>query len=134
VVIKPEGEARELASGIGVNHVGYTYKNPGELLETYARLKEAGITPYWRVHHGVTLSLYYRDPDGNRMEFQVDCCADAKEAHAFMHSAAFAANPVGVEIDPDELLAQYREGVPARTLLAFPEGPVSQIPSAHGLS
>jgi len=41
------------------------------------------------------------------MEFQVDCCADAEEAHAFMHSDAFAANPIGVEIDPDALLAQY---------------------------
>jgi hypothetical protein len=26
-------------------------------LETYARLKKAGITPYWRVHHGVALSV-----------------------------------------------------------------------------
>jgi catechol 2,3-dioxygenase-like lactoylglutathione lyase family enzyme len=133
-VINPSAAAGELAAGIGVNHVGYTYASPGELLETYARLKELGITPYWRVHHGVTLSMYYRDPDGNRMEFQVDCCADAAEAHAFMHSAAFAANPVGVEIDPEALLAQYRGGAPAATLLARPEGSPSPIPPEHGLS
>jgi catechol 2,3-dioxygenase-like lactoylglutathione lyase family enzyme len=132
--IAPSGAACEHAPGVGVNHVGYTYANPGELLETYARLKELGITPYWRVHHGVTLSMYYRDPDGNRMEFQVDCCTDAEEAHTYMHSDAFAANPIGVEIDPEALLAQYRGGAPAETLLVCPEGMPSPIPPEHGLS
>ena len=133
-VLSPAGAAGELPAGVGVNHVGYTYENVGDLLDTYARLKGLGIQPYWRVHHGLTLSMYYRDPDGNRMEFQVDCCADAAEAQAFMHSAAFDANPVGVEIDPEALLAQYRAGVPAETLLACPEGSPSPIPPEHGLS
>jgi catechol 2,3-dioxygenase-like lactoylglutathione lyase family enzyme len=133
-VINPSGAAGELVAGIGVNHVGYTYASLGELLETYARLKELGITPYWRVHHGVTLSIYYRDPDGNRMEFQVDRCADAKDAHAFMNSEAFAANPIGVEVDFEALLAQHRSGVSAETLLAIPEGTPSPIPPEHGLS
>ena len=132
-VINPSGAAGELAAGIGVNHVGYTYASLGDLLETYARLKELGVAPYWRVHHGVTLSLYYRDPDGNRMEFQVDCCANAQEAHAFMNGERFAANPIGVEVDFEALLAEYRSGTPAETLLAQPGGPVSQIPPEHGL-
>jgi len=51
-----------------------------------------------------------------------------------MHSAAFAANPVGVEVDFETLLAQYRSGTPAEALLTQPGGPVSQIPPAHGLS
>ena len=118
---------------VGVNHVAYTYANVGDLLDTYARLKEAGITPYWPVHHGVTLSFYYKDPDGNRMEFQVDCCATVEEANAFMLSKAFAANPVGVEIDPDALLAQYRSGM-VETLLVQPAGPVAQIPLEQFLS
>lgn len=132
--LDPEGVAGVVPHGIGVNHVGYTYANVGELLETYDRLKQIGIMPYWRVHHGVTLSMYYQDPDRNRMEFQVDCCRNAEEAHDFMHSAAFAANPVGVEIDPDALLAQYRSGVPVETLMLQPEGPASPIPREHGLS
>jgi catechol 2,3-dioxygenase-like lactoylglutathione lyase family enzyme len=132
-VLNADGSETEAASKIGVNHVGYTFANVGELLETYERLKLAGITPYWRVHHGVTLSLYYQDPDGNRMEFQVDCCANAEEAHVYMSSNAFAANPVGVEVDFDSLLAQYRNGVAPATLLLQPEGPPSPIPIAHGL-
>jgi catechol 2,3-dioxygenase-like lactoylglutathione lyase family enzyme len=133
-VVSPDGVETSAANKIGVNHVGYTYKNLGELLETYDRLKQLGVTPYWRVHHGVTLSVYYRDPDGNRMEFQVDCCANADEAHTYMHSDAFSANPVGVEIDPESLLAQYRSGVPEQQLLAMPEGPASPIPPEHGMS
>lgn len=133
-VLTPNGVATEAPPGVGVNHVGYTFASLGELLENYAHLKQLGITPYWRVHHGVTLSVYYQDPDGNRMEFQVDCCAGAEEAHAFMHSDAFSANPIGVEIDPDALLMQYRSGVPLATLLIQPAGPMSQIPPEHGLA
>jgi hypothetical protein len=32
------------------------------------------------------------------------------------------------------LLAQYRSGVPEQQLLAMPEGPMSPIPSEHGMS
>lgn len=130
---KPDGVAVTERGDIGTNHVAYTYETLGDLLETYARLKEAGITPYWPIHHGITLSLYYRDPDGNRMEFQVDCCT-VEEANTFMRSEAFAANPIGVAIDPEDLLAQYRRGIPVEKLLARPEGPMMPIPSEHGLS
>src|SRR5258706_9723455 len=132
-VLNPTIVANEAPNGIGVNNVGYTFANLGELLENYERLDQLGITPYWRVHHGVTLSMYYQDPDGNRMEFQVDCCANAEDAHTFMHSDAFAANPVGVDIDADVLLAQYRSGVPTEILMAQPEGAISSIPHEHGL-
>jgi catechol-2,3-dioxygenase len=113
--------------------VAYTYANLGDLLENYARLKQAGITPYWPIHHGMTLSLYYQDPDGNRMEFQVDCCT-VEEANAFMLSDDFASNPIGVEIDPEALLEQYRSGIPVKQLLVRPDGPMSPIPREHGLS
>ena len=132
-VFTPDSVASETRDNAGVNHVAYTYANLGDLLDTYDRLKQMGITPYWRIHHGITLSMYYRDPDGNRMEFQVDC-GTVEEANAYMQSDAFAANPAGVEIDPESLLAQYRSGVPEQQLLAMPIGPMSPIPREHGLS
>jgi hypothetical protein len=46
---------------------------------------------------------------------------------------AVASNPIGVTIDPDELLAQYRNGVSAETLLRMPQGEMSPIPSEHGI-
>jgi catechol 2,3-dioxygenase-like lactoylglutathione lyase family enzyme len=130
---KPDGAMAGEGADTGVNHVAYTYANLGDLLETYARLKQAGIMPYWPIHHGVTLSFYYQDPDGNRMEFQVDCLT-VDEANAFMLSDAFAANPVGVEVDPEALLAQYRSGIPLERLIVQPEGPMMEIPREHGLS
>src|SRR5215471_4882998 len=47
-MLNPNGTAADPPAGVGVNHVGYTFADVGELLETYARLKDAGITPYWR--------------------------------------------------------------------------------------
>ena len=133
-VLTPNSLDTDANAKVGVNHVGYTFSTVQELLETYERLKRLGITPYWQVHHGLTLSTYYRDPDGNRMEFQVDCCANAEEAHAYMQSEVFAANPVGVEVSFDSLLEKYYSGVPLETLLTRPEGPASPIPALHGLT
>jgi len=61
-------------------------------------------------------------------------CGTVEEASAYMHSDAFAANPAGVEIDPEILLAEYRRGVAEQQLLTMPVGPVSPIPGEHGMS
>lgn len=132
-VMKPNAIPAVDRGEIGVNHVAYTYASAGDLLETYAHLKRAGIEPYWPVHHGTTISLYYADPDGNRMEFQVDV-GTVQEATALMRTTAYAANPVGVMYDPDELLARFEAGEKEDLLLAQPAGPPSPIPAAHGLS
>jgi hypothetical protein len=99
-----------------VDHVGYTYASLSDLLENYALLKQEGITPYWCVHHGITASLYYADPDGNQMEFQVDSQCNGDEARAFME-ARFSSNPVGVEFDPEDWLAKLRGGMAESELL-----------------
>lgn len=132
-VIKPASHSSDARSEIGVNHVAYTYATAGDLLDTYARLKGRGIEPYWPVHHGTTMSLYYADPDGNRMEFQVDV-GTVQEATSLMKSPAFAANPIGVSYDPDALLARWKSGEDDVSLLARPTGPPSPIPAAHGMS
>lgn len=132
-VLKPGGTSLDDRGEIGVNHVAYTYASAADLLDTYARLKRAGIEPYWPVHHGTTMSLYYADPDGNRMEFQVDV-GTAQEATALMKTDAFAANPVGVLYDPNDLLARLEAGEDEEALLAQPPGPPSPIPAAHGLA
>lgn len=116
-VLQPDGTETDKEGLIGVDHVAYTYRSLDELLENYEQLKVRGIKPYWCVHHGVTVSMYYSDPDGNQMEFQVDCFKSNDEANAFMSGAGFSANPIGVEYDPEEWLAQKKSGVPLSTLL-----------------
>jgi catechol-2,3-dioxygenase len=116
-VLRPDAAENEKSGLVGVDHVAYTYGSLDELLDNYALLRAKGITPYWCVHHGLTVSMYYADPDGNQMEFQVECFASSEDANAFMTSPGFAANPVGVEYDPQEWLAQRKSGVAVAELL-----------------
>lgn len=101
----------------GLDHVAYTLESLGALLGTYKRLKLAGIEPVWPINHGLTTSLYYADPDGNRVEFQVENLPTRAELNDFMRSEAFAANPIGVEFDPEKLLARYENGDPLEELV-----------------
>jgi catechol-2,3-dioxygenase len=101
---------------VGLDHIAFTYEDIDSLLTTFARLKEAGILPYCCVNHGPTTSLYYHDPDQNRIELQVDNFADMTDATALMQ-AQFSINPIGAEFDPDELLARLRAGVDSAELI-----------------
>lgn len=116
-VLAPGGAESDRRGMVGVDHVAYTYASLDELLENYVQLKASHIRPYWCIHHGITVSMYYADPDGNQMEFQVDCFEANDDANAFMAGPHFAANPIGVEFDPDEWLARIRAGTPASTFL-----------------
>ena len=127
-ILQPSGTEVDRQGAIGVDHVGYTYASLIDLLGNYETLREKGITPYWCVHHGITASIYYADPDGNQMEFQVDCFPTKAEAQAFMHTPVLAANPIGVEFDPDAWLARLRAGAPEAEFLNRPmHEPVSPI-------
>ena len=82
---------------------------------------------------GVTVSMYYADPDNNQMEFQVECFESSEEANAFMSGPEFAANPIGVEYDPEDWLVQKRAGVPLSSFLARrAHEPASPIRGALG--
>jgi len=60
----------------------------------------------------MTLSAYYRDPDGNQVETQVDSMSMA-DADTLMRSPGFFDNPIGVNVDFPELIARHRAGAPA---------------------
>lgn len=130
-LLKPgEGGADERGM-IGVDHVAYTYGSLDDLLQNYRYLRDRGVLPYWCVHHGLTVSMYYADPDGNQMEFQVEVFATGDDAGDYLRGPNFEANPVGVEYDPEEWLAQIDAGTPAGELLeAQADGPVSPIRGA----
>jgi catechol-2,3-dioxygenase len=116
-VVDPDGRENDKQGKIGVDHVAYTYNSVRDLAENYAWLRDAGIKPYWTLHHGVTLSMYYADPDGNQMEFQVDSFPTPEAATEYMHGPGYTANAIGVEFDPDELLARVRAGAPESEFL-----------------
>lgn len=109
-VVNPEGSEPENPTWVGVDHLAWTLASLEDLFENYRHCKKHGIEPYWCIHHGVTVSMYYADPDGNQMEFQVDAFETADECNAYISGPAFDVNPVGVEFDPEEWLAAVGNG------------------------
>ncbi len=84
-------------------------------MASYLRIKELGIEPDVCLNHGMTLSLYYADPDGNMVELQVDNYGDWSKSTQWMRTAPeFAANPIGVFFDPDRMAAAHQEGIAFR--------------------
>ena len=116
---------------VGLHHVAFTYGGLGDLVHTYERLKELDITPEFTINHGPTTSMYYFDPDKNQVELQVDNVPEEKFAEYF-ENGEFAANPIGITYDPDDLAARYHAGVPEEELLKRPDGvapDISEFPS-----
>ena len=96
----------------GLHHSAFEYADIDEWLGTYARLKGHGITPHMVVDHGMTLSMYYLDPDGNSVELQIDNFGNWLQSSHWMHTAGeFAADPIGPPADPEAMLAARRAGL-----------------------
>lgn len=95
----------------GLHHTAYEYPSMDNLLDTYTRLKGHKIVPHACLDHGMTMSFYYVDPDGNSVELQCDEYGDWAKSKEFMStSPQFAADPIGVNIDPDQVVAARDAG------------------------
>jgi catechol-2,3-dioxygenase len=102
---------------VGLSHSAYTYACLADLLAKYEELKDNGIEPLIPVQHGMTTSLYYRDPDGNLVELQIDNFATAAEATDYMYAEEFTTDPVGPTFDPAAMLAALRAGTAESELI-----------------
>jgi catechol-2,3-dioxygenase len=101
----------------GLHHTAYEYPSMNDLLDTYGRLKEHGILPHACLDHGMTMSFYYVDPDGNSLELQCDEFGDWSMSKAFMKSAPeFASDPIGIQVDPDRVVAARSGGATPQEL------------------
>src|SRR5262245_39489395 len=127
-VLNTPGSAAPEPEAAGVHHIAYTYGDLGQLLSTYRRLKASGIEPARCINHGPTISMYYRDPDGLRVELQVDGFATMDEAHAYFTSPDFAENPIGVIFDPEKLIRDEEAGRALEDLLRRPPLPPGKTP------
>ena len=117
IATQPFPPKEEGAPRVGFYHVAFTHAGLAELLNTYDQLAARGIRPWRTINHGPTTSFYYRDPDGNDVELQVDRFANALEAQAWMNGPAFAADPIGLLIDPEELRRRFEAGEPFDSLM-----------------
>ncbi len=113
---------------VGTDHVAFTYGSLADLVHTYTRLRGLGIEPFWAINHGPTTSMYYKDPDANRIELQIDNFPDVAGLNDWMKGGAFEENPIGVNFDPDDLCARFEAGEPAERLLERPPLPDGMTP------
>jgi hypothetical protein len=89
-----------------MHHCAFEYGTIQQLVAAYVRLRDEGIVPHLVIDHGMTVSFYYLDPDGNSVELQCDSHGDWESSTTWMTTSPdFAANPLGVFVDPDKLAA-----------------------------
>jgi catechol-2,3-dioxygenase len=117
----------------GVDHVAFTYGRLPDLIATHRRLADAGIEPVWCINHGPTTSMYYEDPDGNRIELQVDNFASNRELLDWLAGGEFDKNPIGVEFDPVVLERLAAAGTPLEDLIKRGSAPPPGRSARSGL-
>ena len=75
------------------------------------------------------LSLYYQDPDGNRIQIQWDVNSSAEQMERFQNDPSFVTNPFGAPFDPEDLLAGYEAGMPLAELMTIGRDQYATSPS-----
>lgn len=115
-IINEQGTVPRMPTAAGLHHVAFTYSSLRGLLRSYEVREGLGFAATWCVNHGPTTSIYYKDPDGNAIETQVDNFATVDEANQFMTSPYFLENPIGTDIDPHDLLTRLDAGADEKEL------------------
>lgn len=116
LALPPETAAARLGAAPGMHHIAFTFETLDDLLERYEELAATGIRPVTPIQHGVTTSLYYRDPDGNHVEMQIDNFTDPAGATAYMNGPEYDGNAVGPGFDIDLMVRARRAGTPVAEL------------------
>ena len=84
---------------VGLHHTAFEYGDFHLWLDNYERLAEKGIRPFLNLDHGMTMSMYYQDPEGNGVEIQFDTFGSWKKSKEWMWaSQEFSANPTPVMV------------------------------------
>lgn len=116
-IIKRDDLQDRPGDAYGFAHAAWTYDSLSSLVATYERLNANGVKPVREINHGPTTSLYYEDPDGNRIELQVDNFATVADLNDWFATGAFDQNPIGIEIAFDDLCSRFHAGVAEADLL-----------------
>lgn len=95
----------------GMHHCAFEFESFDDLMGNFDRLRAAGIEPAFCLDHGLTMSLYYKDPEGNFVELQSDVFSDWKVSTKYIRtSSEFAENPIGVFFDPARVYNTFKSG------------------------
>ena len=95
----------------GMHHSAFEYASFADLMASYHRMKGEGIVPAFCLDHGLTISLYYKDPEGNFVELQSDNFGDWALSSEYMrNSPEFRRSPIGTFFDPERVYQATLEG------------------------
>ena len=94
----------------GLEHIAFTYGTINDLALAYLQRKKNGFLPFWSVNHGPTMSVYYKDADGNVLETFVDNFDRVEDLMAWMESKEYKTNPIGVDFDMEEVIKKLEAG------------------------
>jgi catechol 2,3-dioxygenase len=101
----------------GMHHSAFEYASFGDLMQSFDRLRKEGVLPAFCLDHGLTISLYYRDPDGNFVELQSDNFSDWKLSSEWMRTSPdFARDPIGTFFDPARVYDAFTAGADLKAL------------------
>jgi catechol-2,3-dioxygenase len=81
----------------GLHHMAWRLDSFEHLREAYRELKAMGVTVEAAIEHNVTRSVYFADPDGNRVELYCDMVQNGFEA---MHTVGARSDPLDLEVAP----------------------------------
>ena len=71
-----EGAPMPTPDQVGMQHVSFELGSFAELQDAYRLFREKGVEIDHTIFHGVTKSVYFYDPDGNRLEVYCNVPAD----------------------------------------------------------
>ena len=101
----------------GMHHGAFEYVSFGDLMASFDRLRKSSVEPAFCLDHGLTISLYYKDPERNFVELQSDNFSDWKLSTEFIRTSPdFAANPIGTFFDPTRVYNEMKSGADLKTL------------------
>ena len=112
----PQTGLDPVVSSPGLHHMQMHVGTMEALIGRFETLEAKGIRPERSMNHGMLMSHYYIDPDGNKLEFTVSNFDTLEGYRGYIASEDFRRNPSGYVIDPDELRQLYRAGMPMEQL------------------
>ncbi|KAK1569888.1 glyoxalase/Bleomycin resistance protein/Dioxygenase superfamily protein [Colletotrichum navitas] len=114
-IINDPAAAAKDEGACGIDHIALKFASVNDLVKVYRSGKEAGITPFQCLNHGVSSSLYYKDPDGNHVEAMIEAYDNPEDV--FKHMKGLDPTKVKlVKFDPEDLLRRVDAGEDEETL------------------
>ena len=96
---------------VGLNHLGWQMESLDDLKELYLRLKEKNVNVYQVSDHGISIGIYFNDPDGNGIEISYELPRDRWPSQKKIFSGSDVVR--GLFPGPwDEHLTEVKSGVP----------------------